>query len=136
MAPERLPERRLVGPDRLLLRRWVTADAELLAVAVAESLAHLRPWMPWVAQEPLSLQRRRAMIEKWEQDWLRGGDVVMGGVRGSARCGRLRLAPPDRLWRPGDRVLDASCVPAYGYRDDGRRNADGCGVRSAGNHPR
>jgi RimJ/RimL family protein N-acetyltransferase len=77
MASARLPER-LVDPDRLLLRRWVAADTEVLAVAVAESLEHLRPWMPWVAQEPLSLQRRRAMIAEWGQDWLRGGDVIMG----------------------------------------------------------
>lgn len=92
MASERLPERR-VGPDRLLLRRWVAADAELLAVAVAESVEHLRPWMPWVRQEPLSVQRRRAMIEGWEQDWLRGGDVIMGafvGARVAGGCGLHR----------------------------------------------
>src|ERR1039458_4230802 len=92
MASERLPEL-LVGTDRLLLRRWVAADAELLAVAVAESLEHLRPWMPWVAQEPLSLQRRRAMIEEWEQAWLRGGDVVVGafvGARVAGGCGLHR----------------------------------------------
>ncbi|MGO9973583.1 MAG: GNAT family N-acetyltransferase [Solirubrobacteraceae bacterium] len=92
IASERRPER-LVGPDRLLLRRWIAADTEVLAVAVAGSLEHLRPWMPWVAQEPLSLQRRRAMIEEWEQDWLRGGDVVMGafvGARVAGGCGLHR----------------------------------------------
>jgi RimJ/RimL family protein N-acetyltransferase len=34
--------------------------------------------MSWVSQEPLSLKRRRALIEDWEREWLQGGDVVMG----------------------------------------------------------
>ncbi len=73
----RLPES-LPGPGRLLLRRWVPTDAEVLGRAVAESLEHLRPWMSWASQEPLSPSNRRAMIEKWEQEWLEGGDVTMG----------------------------------------------------------
>lgn len=62
----------------LLLRRWVPDDAPLLARAVSESIDHLRPWMGWVKQEPLSLTRRKEMLEAWEQEWLRGGDVAMG----------------------------------------------------------
>jgi ribosomal-protein-serine acetyltransferase len=34
--------------------------------------------MPWVAEEPLSLERRREMIGRWEREWQRGGDVYMG----------------------------------------------------------
>jgi RimJ/RimL family protein N-acetyltransferase len=34
--------------------------------------------MSWVAQEPLSLARRTALIEEWEREWMQGGDVVMG----------------------------------------------------------
>ena len=33
--------------------------------------------MGWVKQEPLSLTRRKKMLEEWEHEWLRGGDVVM-----------------------------------------------------------
>lgn len=73
----RLPER-LVGADGLLLRRWIPDDAQLVARAVKESLEHLRPWMSWVAQEPLSLARRTALIEEWERGWMHGGDVLMG----------------------------------------------------------
>ncbi len=90
MVSRRLPEK-LPGPDGVLLRRWVAADAELLARVVGESLEHLRPWMPWVAQEPLSLQRRTAMIEEWEQDWLRGGDVVMGVFAAASVAGGCGL---------------------------------------------
>lgn len=73
----RLPER-LGGPGHLVLRRWVPDDAERLARAVAESLEHLRPWMAWVAREPLSIGRRKEMLEQWERDWLHGGDVALG----------------------------------------------------------
>jgi len=72
-----LPER-IGGADGLLLRRWQLADAEALHRAVSESIEHLRPWMAWVAQEPVPLARRRAMIEGWERFWSRGEDVVLG----------------------------------------------------------
>lgn len=79
MATDRilLPER-IAGPDGLLLRQWQTDDAEALGRAVAESVEHLRPWMAWAAEEPMSLERRRTMIEEWRRDWSRGGDVVLG----------------------------------------------------------
>ena len=99
VSPYLLPER-LEGPDGLVLRRWVPDDAALLARAVSESVAHLRPWMGWVRQEPLSLSRRQEMLEGWEQEWLRGGDVafgvfVSGEVAGG--CGLLRRVGPRGL---------------------------------------
>ena len=72
-----LPER-LLGPDQLVLRRWVAEDVEIVGRAVRESLEHLRPWMPWVSEEPLSPEDRTRMIREWEREWLRGGDVYMG----------------------------------------------------------
>ena len=68
----------LVGDSGLVLRRWGPEDAELVSQAVAESVEHLRPWMPWVAHEPLGLVERRAMIDGWVQEWRAGGDVIMG----------------------------------------------------------
>lgn len=68
----------IAGPGGLVLRRWVREDAEILGRAVADSLEHLRPWMPWIAQEPLSVTDRRRLIGEWERDWLAGGDVVLG----------------------------------------------------------
>ncbi len=73
LLPERLP-----GREQVQLRRWVPDDAEVAGRAVAESQEHLRPWMAWVSQEPLSLERRTAMIQEWEREWLRGGDISMG----------------------------------------------------------
>lgn len=65
------------GP-RLFLRRWQTGDAAQLSLAVERNLEHLRPWMPWVAEEPLDIAERVRLIASWEQDWLAGGDVVFG----------------------------------------------------------
>lgn len=74
---ERLPALVEVG-EGLLLRCWRPDDAPRLTAAVARNLDHLRPWMPWVASEPLSLHQRRALIEDWERDRQAGGDTVLG----------------------------------------------------------
>lgn len=75
--PVVLPER-IEGTGGLLLRRWVPDDAEALARAVTESAEHLRPWMAWIAFEPVPLEQRRARIEEWEREWSEGGDVILG----------------------------------------------------------
>lgn len=75
-APSRLPEG--VADGSLALRRWLVEEAELLHRAVRANLEHLRPWMPWVAGEPLTLRQRRALIAGWEDEWAAGGDVVLG----------------------------------------------------------
>jgi ribosomal-protein-serine acetyltransferase len=72
-----LPER-LHGPAGLLLRRWSPEDAVALSDAVAESSEHLRPWMAWIAEEPLTLGQRRSMLIKFERDWRDGGDAMLG----------------------------------------------------------
>lgn len=72
-----LPER-LTGPGGLVVRRWLASDAAALSQAILESADHLRPWMAWIAEEPLSLERRIAMIDEWERDWAQGGDVILG----------------------------------------------------------
>ena len=63
---------------RLALRRWTTSDAPQLSAAVEANLEHLRPWMPWVIAEPLSPEDRIALIDQWQAEWERGGDVVIG----------------------------------------------------------
>lgn len=62
----------------LILRRWRPDDAELLHRAVVESTEHLRPWMDWIGQEPLTVQQRRRQLIRWQQDWLGGGDAMYG----------------------------------------------------------
>jgi ribosomal-protein-serine acetyltransferase len=80
----------------VVLKRWRASDAEAFAAAVTESTEHLRPWVAWVTDEPLSLGQRRAIIAKREQEWLDGGDVALaviaeGHVAGG--CGLRRRGP-------------------------------------------
>lgn len=60
------------------MRCWTPADVDGLMKAVAESLDHLRPWMPWAADEPLSRDRRLELIDEWFAAWDSGGDVIYG----------------------------------------------------------
>lgn len=85
----RLPER--VEMARLLIRRYTEDDAEALAAAVTASVDHLRPWMPWIANEPLGLAARTDLIRTWDRDWRGGGDVVFGVFLGDAVVGGTGL---------------------------------------------
>jgi RimJ/RimL family protein N-acetyltransferase len=97
----------IVGPDGLILRRWGRDDAAQLGEAVADSVEHLRPWMSWIAHEPLSVTERRARIDSWQQAWLTGGDVVMGvfvdGVVAGG-CGLHRRIGPGGLRERVDEI--------------------------------
>jgi len=95
---EPLPER--VERDGLLLRRWTVDDAEDLAQLIADNAEHLRPWMPWMAEEPRTLPDRIALIQRWEDEWRAGGDVLLavvseGEIAGS--CGMHRRIGPGGL---------------------------------------
>ena len=62
----------------LTIRSWHEADAEGLSEAIAASIDHLHPFLPWVAAEPLSLAERRAQIARWTAEADAGGDEVVG----------------------------------------------------------
>jgi len=88
---DRLPDR--IEGDGLVLRRWQVDDAEALGRLVADNAEHLRPWMPWMAQEPRTLAERIALIQGWQREWEAGGDVVLAVVRGgeiAGSCGMHR----------------------------------------------
>ncbi len=61
-----------------MLRRWRRLDTAALERAVHESLDHLRPWMPWVAAEPLTRAQRRALVGRLRRDWRLGTDYAYG----------------------------------------------------------
>jgi RimJ/RimL family protein N-acetyltransferase len=75
-VPERLPK--AVEEDDFVVRVWQPDDAEIMHEAVVESTEHLRPWMDWIAQEPMTVSQRRSLIEDWERSWELGGSVPMG----------------------------------------------------------
>jgi RimJ/RimL family protein N-acetyltransferase len=52
-----------IETERLLLRCLEPADAPAMVAAVAASLEHLRPWMPWAVGDPPTFDER--------VDWLR-----------------------------------------------------------------
>jgi ribosomal-protein-serine acetyltransferase len=94
----RLPDQ--LESSRLLLRQWRREDAEALAGAIATSIDHLRPWMPWIASEPLHIDSRVGLIDRWRLDWEAGGDVVLGAfLTGTivGGCGLHRRAGADTL---------------------------------------
>jgi ribosomal-protein-serine acetyltransferase len=72
----RFPE--LVTTKRLVLRTWKTEDADALADAIAGSIDHLLPWMPWAAGEPVPIEDRRRLIDEWQRAPAAGGEVVYG----------------------------------------------------------
>ena len=79
------------------LRHWQVEDAGAQARAIEESLAHLRPWMPWAADEPKPLGARVQMIREWEAERRAGtGEYLAvwldGDVAGS--CGLHRRIGP------------------------------------------
>ncbi len=95
-----LPE--LIEGPRFTLRRWEAGDANAMARAVERNIDHLRPFMPWIADEPLAPARRLALLISWEQAWSLGGDVILGAfgvddddVVGS--CGLHRRRGPHAL---------------------------------------
>ncbi|NND76061.1 MAG: GNAT family N-acetyltransferase [Ilumatobacter sp.] len=73
---DRLPER--VTTPRLVLRRWRHDEAGVLHSIVTANLEHLRPWMPWIMHEPLTIPERVRLIEDWTQGWEQGGDAYLG----------------------------------------------------------
>jgi len=76
---------------RLTLRRWKPEDAQVLGTAITENIDHLRPWMPWIAAEPQTLPNRVALINQWDTEWERGGDVVIGAFLDGAVVGSSGL---------------------------------------------
>jgi RimJ/RimL family protein N-acetyltransferase len=75
----------------LILRSWCADDAPNLAAAITQNIDHLRPWMPWIAAEPQTLEDRLALINQWRSEWERGGDVVIGAFLGGAVVGSAGL---------------------------------------------
>ena len=100
-----------VSATELVVRRVLPADASLVQTAVIESIDHLRPWMPWVAHEPLTLKRRIALLESWQPRWDAGerayamvaaGEVVgMCGLHPRIGPGGIEIGYWVRVGRTG-----------------------------------
>ena len=94
----RLPDGLATG--RLVVRRWQPDDGPALNAAIAASLDHLQPWMPWASADPLPTADRIRWIAEVNAEWERGGDVVLGIFLTGAPIGGAglhRRAGPDTL---------------------------------------
>jgi RimJ/RimL family protein N-acetyltransferase len=72
-----VPPYRIVT-QRLVVRCWEPRDAPLLKEAIDSSLEHLRPWMPWAADEPQTLEEKVALLRGFRGKFDLGQDFVYG----------------------------------------------------------
>jgi len=54
-----------IETDRLIVRCYQPTDAQMLAESVAESIEHLKPWMPWVHDEPEPLGEKVKRLKRF-----------------------------------------------------------------------
>src|SRR5438105_3728605 len=67
-----------IETQRLVVRCWEPRDAPLLKAAVDSSLDHLRPWLPWAADEPQPLEAKVALLRRFRGMFDTGEDFVYG----------------------------------------------------------
>ena len=77
-------------------RPYTVEDAPALHEAITSSIEHLRPWMPWAAFEPLTLEQRT--------EWIASGTDSIGVFVDDGTCvGGTGLH--DRLGDPAGREI-------------------------------
>lgn len=68
----------LIRTERLAIRCWEPRDAHLLKDALDTSLDHLRPWMPWAAEEPQPVEQKVELLRSFRGRFDLGEDFVYG----------------------------------------------------------
>lgn len=58
------PAYRIETP-RVILRCWEPADTPALRALLADNLEHLRPWVPWIADEPKPVEEKLREVRGW-----------------------------------------------------------------------
>jgi ribosomal-protein-serine acetyltransferase len=96
---EHPPETIAAGP--VTLTRWVPDDVEAMHAVITANIEHLRPWMPWIQFEPLTIEQRRELLVGWhELQWESGEGYnyairLDGEIVGS--CGLMARIDPGGL---------------------------------------
>jgi RimJ/RimL family protein N-acetyltransferase len=67
-----------IETERLVIRCYEPRDAELIKRSVDESLAHLRPWMPWAKNEPEPVDQKRERLRTFRGQFDLGLDYTFG----------------------------------------------------------
>lgn len=71
--------------DRLVLRPWEDSDAEAMSAAITASIDHLRPWMSWIAFEPLDHRQRLEVIARFRQGLADDESLTLGSFSTAPR---------------------------------------------------
>jgi RimJ/RimL family protein N-acetyltransferase len=67
-----------IETKRLVVRCYHPSDAPLLAESVTESLEHLRPWMPWVYNEPEPIEEKVQRLKLFRGNFDLGQNFTYG----------------------------------------------------------
>ena len=67
-----------IETERFVLRCWEPRDAPLLKEAIDSSLEHLRPWMPWVAHEPQTVDEKIELLRHFRGEFDLETEFVYG----------------------------------------------------------
>jgi RimJ/RimL family protein N-acetyltransferase len=67
-----------IETKRLVIRCYNPSDAPLLAESVTESLDHLRPWMPWVYNEPEPIEEKIQRLKIFRGNFDLGQNYTYG----------------------------------------------------------
>jgi RimJ/RimL family protein N-acetyltransferase len=95
-----------------------------LQAVILANLDHLRPWVAWVAAEPLSLAEREAKIRDWNRRWDDGVDFPYA-ITGDSVDDRGDIVGGCGLHRP-----DGSSGLEIGYWVRGDRLGQGIATRA------
>lgn len=78
------------------VRQYTLDDVPAMHEAIIESLDHLRPWMPWVALEPLTLPQRTAMVRSWLDEGTENLAIIVDGIYAGGTGLHDRVGPTGR----------------------------------------
>jgi RimJ/RimL family protein N-acetyltransferase len=67
-----------IETGRLVIRCYAPSDAPLLKDAIDSSLEHLRPWMPWAADEPQTLEEKTDLLKLFRSEFDTGENFIYG----------------------------------------------------------
>jgi len=67
-----------IETERLVIRCYEPEDAPQLHEAITRSVPHLRPWLPWVQQEPKGPEARVSIIRLFRGQFDLGLDYAFG----------------------------------------------------------
>lgn len=67
-----------IETERLVVRCYQPGDVELLANSVAQSVDHLKPWMPWAHAEPEAFEVKVDRVQRFRGEFDLGEDFIYG----------------------------------------------------------